>query len=135
MASVNRWHGIGNLGQDPEVRFTDGGKAVCNFSVACNEVWKDKTGQKQERVEWVRVVCWGELAEACGKYLAKGRQCYVEGKLQTRKWADKQGVERYTTEVIAHNVTFLGGKGDQGGRGGQGQDSPPPHDDSNHVAF
>ena len=111
MASVNKWIGIGNLGSDPEVKYV-GERAVCNFSLACNEKWKAPDGTTKERVEWVRIVVWGSQAEPCGQYLAKGRQAYVEGKLQTRKWTDKHGVERYTTEVMASSVVFLGGKAD-----------------------
>jgi single-strand DNA-binding protein len=111
MSSVNRVIILGRLGKDPEVRFTQGGQAVCNFTVATSESWKDKDGQKKERTEWHRVVVWGKLAELCGEHLKKGRQCYVEGKLQTSEY-EKDGVKRYTTEVIAHEVTFLGGKGE-----------------------
>lgn len=117
MGSVNKWIGIGNLGHDPEVKYTPQGKAVCELSLACNEVWKDKSGAKQERVEWVRVKVWGDQAEHCGKYLAKGRQVYVEGRLATRSYEDKQGVKKYVTEVIADKVVFLGG-GDSAGTGG-----------------
>lgn len=113
MGSVNKVIVIGNLGKDPEVRYTQGGKAVANFSVAVNESWKDKDGNKQEKTEWINVVVWDKLAENCGKYLAKGRQAYIEGKLQTRKWQDKDGNDRWTTEVVANNVVFLSGaKGD-----------------------
>jgi single-strand DNA-binding protein len=118
--SVNKWIGIGNLGKDPEVRYTPGGKAVGNFSIACNENWTDAQGQKQERTEWVRVVVWDKLAENCGEYLTKGRQVYVEGRLQTRKWVNKEGHDQYTTEVIAQSVVFLGGGKDEG-RGGAGK--------------
>lgn len=108
--SVNKVIIVGRLGHDPEVRFAGNGNAVANFSVATDEEWKDKDGNKQSRVEWHRVVVWGKLAELCGEYLKKGRQCFVEGKLQTREW-EKDGVKRYTTEVVASEVTFLGGKG------------------------
>lgn len=127
--SVNLVMIIGHLGRDPEVRQANG-QTVCNFSMACNETWKDRDGKKQERVEWVRVVVWGPTADACGKYLAKGRQAYVEGRLQTRKWQNKDGVDVYTTEVVARNVVFLGGKADGGGR----QEDPPPPGDED-VAF
>jgi len=145
---VNKVILIGNLGADPEVRFTPGGQAVANFRIATSESWTDKNGQKQERTEWHRIVVWGKLAELCGEYLKKGRQCYVEGRLQTREWTDKENRKNYTTEVVANAVTFLGGGGRDagdgmggggGGRrqfGGQrgGQDSndygqPPPMDD------
>lgn len=118
---VNKVILIGNLGADPEVRFTPGGQAVANFRIATSESWTDKNGQKQERTEWHRIVVWGKLAELCGEYLAKGRQCYVEGKLQTREWTDKEGKKNWTTEVVANQVTFLGGRDGAGGaRGGAG---------------
>jgi single-strand DNA-binding protein len=113
---VNKVILIGNLGVDPEVRFTPGGQAVANFRIATNESWTDKQGQKQERTEWHRIVVWGKLAELCGEYLKKGRQAYVEGRLQTREWTDKEGKKNYTTEIVANTVQFLGGGG--GGRGG-----------------
>lgn len=122
--ALNRVTIIGNLGKDPEVRYTPGGEAVANFTVATNENWTDKQGQKQERVEWHRVVVWGKAAEACGEFLAKGRQVYVEGRLQTREWNNKEGVKQYTTEIIASpiaGVIFLGGKGDA--------KAPPSNDD------
>lgn len=106
---MNRWVGIGNLGRDPEVRYTQGKQAVANFSIAINEKWTDKDGKKQERTEWVRIVVWGKLAELCGEYLAKGRQVGVEGRLQTREW-EKEGVKQYTTEIVADRVEFLGSK-------------------------
>lgn len=107
--SVNKVILVGRLGQNPEVRYTPSGAAVANFSVATNESWTDKSGQKQERTEWHRVVVWGKLAELCGQYLTKGRQAYVEGRLQTRQWQDKDGQTKYTTEVQAQTVQFLGG--------------------------
>lgn len=99
---------IGNLGADPEVRFTPGGQAVCNFRIATSDSWTDKQGQKQERTEWHRIVVWGKLAELCGEHLKKGRQCYVEGRLQTREF-EHEGQKKHTTEVIASSVVFLGG--------------------------
>jgi single-strand DNA-binding protein len=113
MASVNKVIVLGNLGRDPEVKFTPSGQAVCNFSVATTDKWDDKSGQKQERTEWHRIVVWGKLAELCGQYLKKGRQAYVEGRLQTREWQDKDGNKRQTTEVVASQVQFLGGKGER----------------------
>lgn len=107
---VNKAILIGNLGADPEVRFTAGGQAVANFRIATSESWKDKNGQPQERTEWHRIVVWGKLAELCGEYLKKGRQCYVEGRLQTREWMNKENQKQYTTEVVAQQVTFLGGR-------------------------
>lgn len=117
---VNKVILIGNLGADPEVRFTPGGQAVANFRIATSESWNDKNGQKQERTEWHRIVVWGKLAELCGEYLKKGRQCYVEGRLQTREWTDKENRKNYTTEVVASAVTFLGGRdaGEGAGSGG-----------------
>ncbi|NOJ76876.1 single-stranded DNA-binding protein, partial [Myxococcus xanthus] len=114
---VNKVILIGNLGADPEVRFTPGGQAVANFRIATSESWVDKNGQKQERTEWHRIVVWGKLAELCGEYLKKGRQCYVEGRLQTREWTDKENRKNYTTEVVANAVTFLGGGGRDAGDG------------------
>jgi len=108
MAGINKVILVGNLGKDPELRHTPQGQAVCNFSIATSESWNDKSGQKQERTEWHRIVVWGKLGELCAKYLSKGRQAYIEGKLQTRAWDDKDGQKRYTTEVIALTVQFLG---------------------------
>jgi single-strand DNA-binding protein len=109
MGSLNKAQLIGHLGQDPELKYTANNVPTCNLSVATNETWKDKNGQKQERVEWHRVVVWKEQAEHCAKYLTKGRMVYVEGRIQTRKWQDKTGQDRYTTEIVADKVTFLGG--------------------------
>src|SRR6188768_2502111 len=119
--SVNKVILVGRLGQDPELKNTPGGAAVCNFSVATNEAWTDKSGQKQERTEWHRIVVWGKKAEVCSKYLSKGRQVYVEGRLRTRTWEDKEGGKRYTTEVVANDVQFLGSGGGGGGGGGGGE--------------
>jgi single-strand DNA-binding protein len=118
MASVNRVILVGFLGHDPKLAYTTQGKAVCELSIATNEVWKDKSGERQERTEWHRAKVWGDHAESCSKYLAKGRMVYVEGKLQTRSYEDKQGQKRYVTEIIADRVVFLGG-GDGGQRGEQ----------------
>lgn len=107
--SVNKVILVGRLGQNPEVRYTPSGAAVANFSVATNESWVDKQGQKQERTEWHRIVVWGRQAENCAQYLAKGRQVYLEGRMQTRQWQDKDGQTKYTTEVQAQTVQFLGG--------------------------
>ncbi|MBX5480980.1 MAG: single-stranded DNA-binding protein [Myxococcaceae bacterium] len=131
---INKVILIGNLGNDPEIRFTQGGQAVANFRIATSESWTDKSsGQKQERTEWHRIVVWGKLAELCGQYLKKGRQCYVEGRLQTREWMDKDGRKQWTTEVVAQTVQFLGGRGDGAGPraampNGHAQDDygPPP---------
>lgn len=110
MASVNKVILIGNLGRDPELRYTQGGQGVANFTLATNERWRDKEGQNQERTEWHRIVVWGKQAENCAQYLQKGRSCYIEGRLQTREWEDKEGNKRQTTEIVAQNVTFLGGR-------------------------
>ncbi len=106
--SVNKVILLGRLGQDPELKYTPSGQAVCNFSLATSESWTDKSGQKNERTEWHRVVVWGKLAELCNQYLGKGRQAFIEGKLQTRSWDDKDGNKRYTTEIQANTVQFLG---------------------------
>lgn len=127
MASLNKVQIIGNLGGDPEVRYTAGGAAVANFSVATTEKWKDKqTGETQEETEWHRVVLWGRLAEIAGEYLKKGLPVYIEGRNKTEKWTDNQGVERYTTKVIGSDLKMLGGKpqGGEGGGGGQRQQRP-----------
>ena len=123
MGSVNKVILVGNLGADPELKYTPSNRPVCNLSVATNEVWKDKGGQKQERTEWHRVNVWGEQAENCSKFLAKGRMVYVEGRLQTRSWDDKDGKKRYSTEVVADRVVFLGGGAgaENGGGGGGGR--------------
>lgn len=119
MAGVNKVILIGNLGRDPELRYTKNGQAVTNFTLATNDSWTDKTsGERVERTEWHRIVAWGKTAELCAQYLAKGRTTYIEGRLQTREYEDKEGVKKYTTEVIAQNVTFLGGRGGDGGSGG-----------------
>ena len=107
--SVNKVILLGRLGQDPELKYTPGGAPVCNFSLATTEAWTDKQGAKQEKTEWHRVVVWGKLAELCNQYLAKGRQAFLEGRLQTRSWDDKDGNKRYTTEILASTVQFIGG--------------------------
>ncbi len=123
MASINKVILIGNLGRDPEVRYTPNGNAICNISVATTRNWKDKTsGDKVEETEWHRVVFYDRLAEIAGEYLKKGRPVYVEGRLKTRKWQDKDGKDVYTTEVIADNMQLLGGREGMGG-GDAGADS------------
>lgn len=109
MPSVNKVILIGNLTKDPSVKFLPNGDAVCNFSIACNETWKDKNGQKQEKVEFINIVMYRKLAEIAGEYLKKGRPVYLEGRLQTREW-EKEGIKRYTTEIIADSMQMLGGK-------------------------
>jgi len=115
MASVNKVILVGNLGRDPETRYTTGGDAVTNIRLATTDVWKDKNGEKQERTEWHNIVFYGRQAEIAGEYLKKGRQIYVEGRLQTRKWQDKEGQDRYTTEVIADRMQMLGSREGGGG--------------------
>jgi single-strand DNA-binding protein len=109
MASVNKVILLGNLGRDPETRYTTGGDAVTNLSIATSEQWKDKSGEKQERTEWHRVVLFGRQAEIAGEYLKKGRSVYIEGRLQTRKYTDKDGVEKYSTEVVGDRMQLIGG--------------------------
>lgn len=111
MASVNKVILVGNLGKDPEVRYMPNGEAVCNFSIATTENWKDKSGVKQEKTEWHNIVMYRRLAEIAGEYLKKGRPVYIEGSLQTRKW-EKDGVTRYSTEIIANQMQMLGSKND-----------------------
>lgn len=142
MASVNKVILVGNLAADPELRFTpSGNRAVCNLRVVTNEVYKDKAGNKQETAEFHRITVWGDQAEACNKYLAKGRSVYVEGRLQTRSWDDKDGTKKYSTDIVADRVQFLGGgKGERESKGddfrhpgasvGVGDlDTPPGGDD------
>ncbi len=122
MRGVNKVILVGNLGRDPEVRYIKDGTAVANLRLATSETWNDQNGQKQERTEWHRVVAWGKLAEIAKEYMSKGRQIYVEGKLQTRSWDDRDGNKRYTTEVKADQIIMLGTRGDSAG----GRDTPAP---------
>ena len=115
MASVNKVILLGNLGRDPETRYTTGGDAVTNLSIATSEQWKDKNGEKQERTEWHRVVLFGRQAEIAGEYLKKGRSVYIEGRLQTRKYTDKDGVEKYSTEIVGDRMQLIGSARDAGG--------------------
>lgn len=134
MASLNKVMLIGNLGRDPEVRYMPSGDAITNVTLATTDSWKDKNGEKQDRTEWHRVVFFGRQAEVAGEYLKKGSQIYVEGSLTTRKWTDKDGNERYTTEIRADRMQMLGGRGGSGGGaaaggyddGGYGDSSPAP---------
>ena len=131
MASVNKVILIGNLGRDPEVRYTPSGSAVCNVTVATSRSWKSKeSGEKVEETEWHRVVMYDRLAEIAGEYLKKGRSVYIEGRLKTRKWTDKDGAEKYTTEVIAQEMNMLGGREGMGGGADDGEShgerSAPP---------
>jgi single-strand DNA-binding protein len=128
MASVNKVILIGNLGRDPETRYMPDGGAITNISVATTDVWKDKQGEKQEKTEWHRVAFFGKLAEIAGEYLKKGSQVYVEGRLQTRKWQDKDGADKYTTEIVADRMQMLGSRQGMGGGGrdaGEGGESAP----------
>lgn len=128
MSSVNKVILVGRLGADPEQRYTPSGAAACNFTMATSEKWKGKDGQANERTEWHRIQVWGKLAEICAKYLAKGSQAYVEGRLQTRSWDDKDGNKRYTTEIVAQQVVFLGGgkrKEADSDPGGYGEPADP----------
>lgn len=137
MASVNKVIIVGNLGRDPETRYAPNGDAICNITVATTDSWKDKqTGEKKEQTEWHRIVFYGRLAEVVDQYLSKGSAVYVEGSLRTRKWQDKDGKDRYTTEIRAENLQMLGGGQQRGGQGdgqarpaeprSQGQRNPPP---------
>jgi single-strand DNA-binding protein len=121
MASVNKVIIVGNLGRDPEVRYTPNGESITNVTIATTDTWKDKaTGEKKEATEWHRVVFFGKLAEIAGQYLKKGRQVYVEGALRTRKWTDKEGQERYTTEIVANEMKMLGSR--------EGMSDAPPRE-------
>jgi single-strand DNA-binding protein len=120
MASVNKVILLGNLGRDPETRYTTGGDAVTTLNIATSEQWKDKSGEKQERTEWHRVVLFARLAEIAGEYLKKGRSVYIEGRLQTRKYTDKDGVEKYSTEIVADRMQLLGGR-EGSGTGGDAE--------------
>ncbi|HPS93458.1 MAG: single-stranded DNA-binding protein [Syntrophaceae bacterium] len=137
--SINKVILIGRLGKDPEMRFTPSGKAVTNFTLATNENWTDQGGERQERTEWHRIVTWGKLAENCAKLLSKGKQVYIEGRLQTRQWDDRDGNKRYTTEIVANIMQILspveGGQdrslSDDGAEHGSGEGMPgsPEFDD------
>jgi single-strand DNA-binding protein len=126
MSGVNKVILIGNLGSDPELRYTSGGSPVADMRIATSRRFTSKDGQAKEDTQWHRIVVWGKMAETCKNYLAKGRQIYVEGRLQTRQWEDRDGNKRYTTEVVAEQVTFLGGRG---GTAGPEVGEPPVHDD------
>ena len=131
MAGVNKVILLGNLGRDPELRYTQGGQAVANFTLATSENWNDKNGERVERTEWHRVVVWGRVAELCSQYLSKGRSVYLEGRIQTREWEDKEGQKRYTTEVNAQTVQFLGNNRTEGSgtsHGGNAQPESTPAD-------
>ena len=139
MASVNKVILVGNLGADPEVRYTPSGAAVANFSIATKETWNDKnSGEKKEQTEWHRIVAWNRLGEVCGEYLHKGSQVYIEGKLQTRSWEDKEGNKKWSTEVLAFTMQMLGSKGDSmSDRPPQGNlpEEPPPNLPEDNIPF
>jgi single-strand DNA-binding protein len=139
MSGVNKVIIVGRLGADPEMKTISTGNTVARLSVATSDQWTDKEGQKQERTEWHRVVVWGKLAELCGKYLSKGRQVYVEGRLQTRSWEDPQGGKKYTTEVVAQTVQFLNSGGASTSQEGNYQDQEfgpePSFDSSEEIPF
>jgi single-strand DNA-binding protein len=116
--SVNKAILVGRLGRDPETRFTSGGQAVCNFTMATDQTYKDRNGERQKRTEWHRIVLWGKLAELAQKYLKKGSLVFIEGRLQTRQWDDREGQKRNTTEIVATEMRFLGGRGDGGSLAG-----------------
>ena len=122
MGSVNKVILVGNLGRDSELRYTPGGAAVATLNLATTEVWNDRNNARQEKTEWHRIVLWGKQAESLQEYLTKGKQIYVEGRLQTRQWDDKDGNKRYTTEIKADRITLLGGGGGAGGGGGRSMD-------------
>jgi single-strand DNA-binding protein len=113
MSSVNRVILVGNLGRDPEVRYTPSGTAIANFSVATTENWTNKDGQRDSRTEWHRIVAWGRLGEICGEYLSKGRKVYIEGRIKTNEWEDQEGNKRQTKEIVASNMTMLGSRGEE----------------------
>lgn len=124
MAGVNKVILIGNLGKDPELRYTPGGQAVASFSLATGEKWKDKDGVMQDRTEWHNIVVWGRQAEIAKNYLSKGRQIYIEGRIQTRSWEDKDGNKRYTTEIVAQRLNFLGSR--EQSSASADAETPPP---------
>ena len=126
MASINKVMLIGNLGKDPEIRYMPSGDAIANLTLATTENWKDKAGEKQEKTEWHRVSMFGRMAEIAGEYLKKGSSVYIEGKLQTRKWQDKEGNDRYTTEIVANEMKMLGSRASGGDTGMDKSASSPP---------
>ena len=129
MASLNKVMLIGNLGKDPEVRYTAGGTAVASFSIATTEKFKGKSGDWEEKTEWHNITLWARLAEIAGEYLSKGKTVYIEGRLQTRKWQDKEGKDRYTTEIVGEKMQMLSSKGEGGG--GQRQGGRPSQQEHN----
>jgi single-strand DNA-binding protein len=142
--SVNKAIILGRLGRDPELRYTQGNTAVCNFSIATDETWKDQSGQNQSRTEWHRIVVWGRQAEIANQYLRKGRQVFIEGRIQTREYQDREGNQRKSTEIVARELHFVGGQGDRAAGGapdepgqpqyGQGPSSPAPQGPSSPAS-
>ena len=135
MAGVNKVIIVGRLGADPEVKTVSTGQNVARLNLATSDNWTDQNGQKQERTEWHRVVAWGRLADLCGKYLAKGRQIYLEGRLQTRSWEDQQGAKRYTTEIVASTIQFLGGASERSQDSGNYQQQNTQNNNSSFQDF
>lgn len=140
--SVNKVILVGRLGKDPELKYTQGGTPVARFSLATDESWKDQNGEKQQRTEWHNIVAWRKLAEICGQYLSKGKLVYIEGKLQTRSWEDKEGNKRYTTEIVADNMVMLGAKGDEArpersvaAAASSSEGGPEPHITDDDIPF
>jgi single-strand DNA-binding protein len=135
MASLNKVMLIGNLGKDPEVRYTQAGTAVAGFSLATSERFKGKSGEWEEKTEWHNITLWGRLAEIAGEYLSKGKTVYIEGRLQTRKWQDRDGKDRYTTEIVGDRMQMLSGKGDGAGRQGGGREAEQATQVNEEPAF
>ena len=129
MASVNKVILVGNLGADPELRYTSGGRGVANFRIATSRQWTSKDGEKHEETEWHRIVTWDKLAEICGEYLKKGSSVYIEGRLQTRSWEDQSGAKRWSTEVVANEMKMLGGRQTPGEERSSSSSPEPPPDD------
>jgi single-strand DNA-binding protein len=135
MASLNRCDFIGRVGKDPEVRFTAAGTAVANTSIACSEKFKNKSGEWEEKTEWVNLVFWGKLAEIVGEYVEKGKEIYVSGRLQTRKYQDRDGKDRYSTEVNCDKMQMLGGKGEGSRQSQEPAYKEPEYDDNSDIPF
>jgi single-strand DNA-binding protein len=138
MAGLNKVILIGNVGRDPELRYTASGQPVANFSLATSEAWTNRDGEREQRTEWHRIVAWGRLAEICGEHLSKGKQVYIEGRLQTRDWEDREGNKRRTTEITAQQLLMLGRRGDAPGGGvseGEGPAEPDAEEGSDDIPF
>src|SRR3990170_7410506 len=137
MAGVNKVILVGNLGKDPELRYAPSGMAIANFNIATTETWKDKSGAKQEKTEWHKIVAFNKLAEICGEYLNKGKQVYIEGKIQTRQWEDKDGNKRYTTEIVANTLQMLGRaeKAEEAAPAGMPAAEEPPATETDDIPF